>query len=47
MLKSKFIRILVAVGSAVALMMATASANACVPFFFYQPKAPKSLIKVD
>jgi cyclic lactone autoinducer peptide len=47
MSKSKVLRILVALVSAVAVFMATASANACIPFFFYQPKAPKSLIKID
>jgi cyclic lactone autoinducer peptide len=47
MLKAKALRLMVALVSALAILMATASASACIPFYFYQPKAPKSLIKID
>ncbi|HHW30649.1 MAG TPA: cyclic lactone autoinducer peptide [Clostridiaceae bacterium] len=43
----KVIRIVVAVASTLAVLLATATAHACIPFFIYQPEAPKSLIKED
>ena len=33
--------------TALAAVVASVAVVACVPFFFYQPKAPKSLIKED
>lgn len=33
--------------TALAATVASFAVIACVPFFYYQPKAPKSLIKED
>ena len=37
--------ITVAAITGIAVFLSTATAYACPPWFFYQPKAPKSLIR--
>lgn len=46
-MKGKIISLALALVSGLAVLMAVASSSACYPFIAYQPKAPKSLIKVD
>jgi len=47
MKKSKIITLVLSLVAGIATLLATTSANACYPFLFHQPKAPKSLIKAD
>lgn len=47
MLKSKLLPVVLALVAGISVLAANFSAYACWPLMSYQPKAPKSLIKVD
>lgn len=46
-MKNRIITTILTVVSAVALFFSLFSSAACYPFAYYQPKAPKSLLKED